>query len=116
MVTGNMRVYPTAGRLQPFAIVGFGAMHAHLQARSTDLTTPARQSDGTVIELPAPFSVGTNSLDQISPAGRFGLGLDGYVNEHVVLEVKADYAIPFVDNELAAGDLLTVWVGLLYRF
>lgn len=116
MVTGNVCVYPTTGRFQPFAILGFGVIHARLDGDSAELTTPAKLSNGETIDLPAPFATSTDRLERIRPVGRFGMGLDGYLTERVVLRVKADYAIPLVDGALAPGDLVSLWVGLLYRF
>lgn len=90
--TGNFKLYPLVGRVQPYVLGGVGLLWAHLK---NDLPGARRGND---TEL----------------AGRGGLGLDVYLDEHVALNVEGSYLAPA--SNLKDFPLAAVSGGLQLHF
>ena len=90
--TGNVKLYPITGRFQPYVLGGIGLLWAHID---NDLPGARR---GNLTEL----------------AGRGGLGLDVYLNEHVALNVEGSYLAPA--SNLKQFPLAAVSSGLQVHF
>lgn len=91
-ITGNVKAFPLTGRIQPFALVGIGALHGKLKD-----------------------SVGFG-LDESDAgfAARFGGGLDVYATEHVVVWARSTYVLP--TGDVSDVDYVSFGGGLQYRF
>ena len=87
--TGNLKVFPLHGRFQPFLLAGVGAVNQRLK-------------DG-------------EDLKDTVAAGRFGVGFDVYESENFALSIDATYLLPFSDPNKAAGDYISVCLGLIIR-
>ncbi len=90
--TLNAKLPLTTRDVQPFVLVGMGALFAHI--------------DGTA-------GAGVSGGDW-GPALRGGAGLDLYMTEHVVVSVDATYVRPF--EHVRNLDYLSVGFGVQYRF
>ncbi len=90
-VTTNLKLLPLAGRVQPFALAGIGALHAKVSASGS----PADESD-------ADF------------AARFGGGVDVYVTDHIVVWARSTYVLPTGSVDFV--DYVDFGGGLQYRF
>ena len=87
---GNVRAYPTSGRLQPFILIGLGSM-------LVDGTRPTDQSF---------FDAGF--------AARFGGGFDLYTSETISFTFASSYVLATgAANKWNTVDLT---LGLQYRF
>lgn len=103
MLTANGKIlYPGWGRIQPYALFGVGL--SIWEARD-------RQGLGA-------------GLDRTSAglAGRVGVGVDAYLNEHWLLELGLDMALSTTEIQNAlGGDLdnlfyIPIQLGVQYRF
>lgn len=84
--------YVLTGRVQPFLLVGLGALHA---------------------ELEDDLGLGV-SVEETGFAARFGGGLDVYATDHVVLGLDLSYLLPTGDVEEL--DTVSLGFGVQYRF
>lgn len=89
--TTNLKLLPLAGRVQPFALAGIGALHAKVSA-----------SGSAVDESDADF------------AARFGGGVDVYVTDHIVVWARSTYVLPTGSVDFV--DYVDFGGGLQYRF
>lgn len=95
-VTTNFRAHYPAGRWQPFALVGVGIMSAKVGVKDQG-------------------GLGLSDSETLTGmAMRFGGGLDFYATKKVVLNVGAEYVLPFADVEDL--DYLSFGWGIEYRF
>jgi opacity protein-like surface antigen len=92
-VTTNFKAHLPLGRFQPFALAGGGMMAASTRIRGLGLSETIEAKDVVL---------------------RFGAGLDFYATKHIVLNVGADYLLPFGDFEDL--DYISVGWGVQYRF
>jgi opacity protein-like surface antigen len=93
-LTGNVKVFPLTGRIQPFLLVGLGVMDAELE---------------DTIGLGA-------SEDETGFAARFGGGLDVYITENIAVSAGVDYVLPSGDDILDEADYVSYGGGALIRF
>jgi opacity protein-like surface antigen len=91
--TVNTRVYPFAGRIQPFAIAGMGIVSSIVDHR--DRLSSIKQSN-------ADWGI------------RAGGGIDFYYTEHVALSLEGTYV--FTVGDVKDIDHVSIGLGLLYRF
>ena len=91
-VTGSLKAYPLTGRIQPFAQVGIGLMHADVDDK---------------------LGFDTHDTDE-DFAARFGGGVDLYANRNFVVVVEGGYVLP--TGNLDGMDYVFWSVGLNYRF
>jgi len=92
-LTGNVKGYLLTGRIQPFVVAGAGLMHFNAEDR---LNLGIVKSKGDAF------------------AGRFGVGIDFYINKNIVVVTEGGYVLPTGD---ADGLDYVFWsVGLQYRF
>lgn len=91
-LTGNLKAFASSGSVQPFALIGLGAMETELEDE---------------------VGLGS-SVSQSGLAARFGLGIDFYVTAHVVFSIGVDYLLPTGDLEYL--DYVSYGGGLQYRF
>ena len=90
----NAKVYPTAhltGLVQPYLLAGIGGMWGDTKG-----------------------GLSTNNINDNGFAGRFGLGIDFFLTEHVFLTADAAYLLPAGDAK--ALDQVLVGGALQYRF
>ena len=92
--TGNLKIFPIQTRLQPFVLVGVGALRQ-------------RMKDS--------LGFGYDESETVA-AGRFGGGLDFYLTDSVVLSLDATYLLPAGDLNGADGDYVSIGWGAQYRF
>jgi opacity protein-like surface antigen len=113
-LSANLKLFPVGGRFQPYGMVGLMLQHAKLdfESRSQGLTTV---TDPGMVVVNADYSISDDET-RLDGAFRVGLGIDLYVTEHVALEVKGDYVVPFDKIEPILTDYGSVRWGLLYRF
>ena len=100
--TGNLKVFILTGRVQPYAVAGVGGSWVHEQS--------------VVVEAhdEAPIHVKRNSSNALFTF-RGGLGVDFYVDEHVLLYMEASY-LGFT-GQLDPGDGMIPFVlGAQFRF
>jgi opacity protein-like surface antigen len=93
-VTANMKMFMWTGRIQPFALVGLGAMYV-----------ADRDSRG----------LGGGGESESDFVFRFSGGLDFYITEKIVGYVGADYLLP-AGGDLDDFDYVSYGAGLQYRF
>jgi hypothetical protein len=91
LLTGNAKLNFLTGRIQPYVIVGVG-----------------------MLILVQDFAAGGSST-VIPPGGRFGGGLDFYVDEHVLVNFEAVY-VPPLDNRIDDFPYALLQGNLMYRF
>jgi opacity protein-like surface antigen len=94
IVTGNAKGYLLTGSIQPFALVGVGAMRAKAEEK-----------------MDLGFDLPSSETDL---ALRFGAGVDFYLSPRFVVDVGADYVLPTGDIEDL--DYVSVGIALQYRF
>jgi outer membrane protein OmpA-like peptidoglycan-associated protein len=96
----NGKLYPLPYRIQPYLLGGAGLLHMDRQVN--------------LGFLPPQEEVGLSDEEDLSFAGRFGLGLDFYVLPEIVLNLEASYVLPVGDlNEL---QFIPLTFGVQYRF
>ena len=96
VITCNGKGYLLTGRYQPFFLLGLGVMTAKREVRDT---------------LGLGFSESSRFIDVTM---RFGGGLDFYATENIVLGLRLDYVLPFVD--LDGLNYISFGWGFQYRF
>jgi opacity protein-like surface antigen len=89
-VSGNLKGYFLTGRWQPYAVIGVG----YLDVNGHGVPHSADTSGGADM--------------------RFGLGMDGYITEHIAIGPEVAYVLPF--GSVENFDMVTVALGLRYRF
>jgi opacity protein-like surface antigen len=92
-ITGNFKFFFLSGRIQPFALLGFGAL-------LLDLDDDTGQS-----------ASGTES----NFAMRYGLGLDVYITKQIAASIGASYVLPAGSN-IEDFDYVSYGAGIQYRF
>jgi opacity protein-like surface antigen len=123
VATGNTKLFITKGRVQPFAMIGLGAMKgsitpaAKLIAQNVpDLDTATNSTCNEVTAtcdvLNSPFAISQESTVFVM---RFGVGFDIYITEHILFDMAVDYVYPYgaLRNEL---DYVSIGFGAQYRF
>lgn len=96
LITANVKGYLLTGRIQPFVLLGGGAML--IESKTTDLLVGA----------------GTKTVNRQSYTMRFGGGVDFYITKWLALTVDADYILPLSGfNNL---EYTSVGVGLQFRY
>jgi opacity protein-like surface antigen len=90
--TGNFKLYPITGRVQPYALGGLGLMWAH---QENSLPNAKR---GNNTEL----------------AGRGGVGVDVYLDENFAVNVEGSYLVPA--SSLRHLPLAAMSAGIQYHF
>jgi len=83
VVTGNVKLYPFTGRIQPFLSAGVGLLAIRTESRF-------------------------GSRTQVPVGGRFGAGVDVYLDRHFALSVEGVY-VPPLDSRI--DDLPFALVG-----
>jgi len=92
LVTGNLKGYLLTGRIQPYALAGAGLMHVSVDDK-----------------------LGLDIYDSNDAfAGRFGGGIDFYVNRHVAAMMEGGYVLP--TSSLKELKHVYWTVGLQWRF
>src|SRR5207253_10975260 len=89
-ISGNVKGFFLTGRWQPYAVIGVG----YLDIRGHHV--PRTSQPGDDVDM------------------RFGIGMDGYITEHIAIGPEVAYVLPFGDVE--NFDMVTVALGLRYRF
>jgi opacity protein-like surface antigen len=92
IATGNAKGYLLTGSVQPFALLGIGAMRADAED-----------------DLGLGFSDSATDL-----ALRFGVGADLYFSQRFVVDLGVDYVVP--TGDVKDLDYVSVGVTLQYRF
>lgn len=90
----NMKAYFLTGRIQPFAQIGFGILRGRFETVDID-------------------GVDINDADQ-GIVGRFGAGVDVYINPHIAVSTDVAYLAP--SGSIEDLGQVTVGVGLLFRY
>jgi outer membrane protein W len=85
-------LYPFKGALQPFLLVGVGLTHAEFDDK---------------------LGLGLSVEDEAF-AARFGVGVDIYITERVLMNIDADYVMP--TGNVEDFDYVGVRWGFQYRF
>jgi opacity protein-like surface antigen len=88
-LTANGKAYPLTGRVQPFALIGLGAMLAEAEG-------------GGGSEVESGF------------AARFGAGVDVYITRNFLAAFDVSYVLP--TGDLEDFDYVSIGWGLGYRF
>jgi len=88
-LTGDGKVFLLTGRLQPFLLVGIGALHVDL---------------------------GDFDVRQTVFSGRFGGGIDVYATRNIAVTIDVSYVLPAEDFEGVELDYVSIGWGLQYRF
>ena len=98
--TGNLKLYPLHGRIQPYAKVGLGGQTAmgNLTQRET-----GTQTGSTGTETATGFTV------------RFAAGADFYIDEGFYLFVEGGYVLP-VTSAIDGLDYATIGAGIGFAF
>jgi hypothetical protein len=91
LITGNVKFNFLTGRIQPYAILGIG-----------------------VYILVQDFDTGGSSTS-VPPGGRFGAGIDYYIDEHVVVNFEGVY-VPPLDSRADDFPYALLQGNLMYRF
>jgi opacity protein-like surface antigen len=92
IVTGNAKGYLLTGSIQPFALVGVGAM----KVKEKDTVGAGLSHSGTDLAM------------------RFGAGVDLYLTQRLVMDLGVDYVIP--TGDVKNFDYISVGFALQYRF
>ncbi|MEO1935719.1 MAG: porin family protein [Myxococcales bacterium] len=92
VLTGNAKVFPLTGRIQPYALFGLGVMEADLED-SVGLGLNVTETD---------FAV------------RFGGGVDFYITANIVASTGIDYVLP--TGDVQDIDYVSFGAGIQYRF
>lgn len=96
-LTGNFKVFPITGRVQPFGLVGIGVLH------------------GRVKDIMAKDIMGVEIKDsELDFVARFGAGVDLYITEHFALSAKASYVVGTGADDVL--DYVSFGGGAQYRF
>jgi opacity protein-like surface antigen len=93
--TINTKGYLLTGRVQPFVLVGVGAMSVRGDAKDFGRGVKTSQDDGHLV-------------------ARFGGGIDFYVNRHWVVSGQADYV--YSATNLESTNYISVGFGAMYRW
>jgi opacity protein-like surface antigen len=93
--TINTKGYLLTGRVQPFVLVGVGAMSVRGDAKDSGSGVKTSQDDGHLV-------------------ARFGGGIDFYVNRHWVVSGQADYV--YSATNLESTNYISVGFGAMYRW
>jgi opacity protein-like surface antigen len=93
--TINTKGYLLTGRVQPFVLVGVGAMSVRGDAKDSGSGVKTSQDDGHLV-------------------ARFGGGIDFYVNRHWVVSGQADYV--YSTTNLESTNYISVGFGAMYRW
>jgi hypothetical protein len=96
VLTGSLKGYLLTGRYQPYLSVGAGIM-----------TVREKLDDDTGMGL-------SNSERYTDATGRFGAGIDFYVNENFLVTAGASYVLP--NGDVSDFDYVSVSWGIGYRF
>jgi opacity protein-like surface antigen len=91
-LTGNAKGYLLTGSIQPFALVGVGAM----KVKEKDTVGAGLSHSGTDLAM------------------RFGAGVDLYLTQRLVMDLGVDYVIP--TGDVKNFDYISVGFALQYRF
>ena len=91
----NVKGYLLTGRIQPFALLGVGAMSIRTESTNTTGDLKASQDTGLLV-------------------ARFGGGVDYYVTRNWVLSGQADYV--YSATNLKILNYISVGMGVFYRF
>ena len=87
----NGRVFPLAGRFQPFGVIGLN--YLNMETNRDGFQNEHETNDG--------------------PAMRFGIGLDAYATNKLVVTTGIDYMVGMGD--VSGYDMLICTLGFLYR-
>lgn len=93
-VTLNARLYPITTPIQPFVVLGVGALHFEQKTRLDDGRRFQEQESDAVF--------------------RFGAGVDLPLSERLTLNLEAAYLVP--TDELSDLNVTELSTGLTYRF
>ncbi|MCH2173286.1 porin family protein [Myxococcota bacterium] len=123
VATGNTKLFITKGRVQPFALIGMGAMKGSIEPKAPliaqnvpDLETATNPTCSVVTStcdvLNSPFGISQKSTVFVM---RFGVGFNLYITENIVFDTTVDYVYPYgsLRNEL---DYVSIGFGAQYRF
>ena len=91
LITGNAKFNVLTGRIQPYVILGIGMM--------------------ILVEDLGAAGSGTS----VPPGGRFGIGVDFYIDEHLLVNFEGVYAPP-LDNRIDDFPYGMLQGNLMYRF
>lgn len=91
----NTKGYLLTGRVQPFVLVGVGAMSVRGDAKDTFTGNKTSQDDGQLVV-------------------RFGGGIDFYATRHWVVSGQADYV--YSATNLESTNYISVGFGAMYRW
>jgi opacity protein-like surface antigen len=91
-IGANAKGYPLTGRIQPYALLGLGALH--LDAEDT-------------------LGLGVSD-DATEFAARFGAGVDLYATRNLAVNVEVSYVLP--TGDLDDFPVLPLTFGVKYRF
>lgn len=100
LATANVKLYPGGWRIQPFALVGAGLIHATLDC----------SLDGVS------FACGEIGLsdNETAFAARVGGGVEAYLTPNIALAADVSYVIP--TGEIDAFRFVTIGGQLVFRF
>ncbi len=90
-ITGNLKLFPLSGRVQPFAFLGGGGAFVKV---TSPLVSSSESSSGLVL--------------------RGGGGIDIHVSEHIAVSADVSYVLPA--DALENLDYLSIGGGLQYKF
>jgi len=96
--TGNLKLYPLHGRVQPWAKVGLGGQTATVNIAGQEGTASSGDS-----ETETGFTL------------RFGAGADFYLDEDFYLFIEGGYVMP-VSSAIDGLDYATVGAGIGFAF
>lgn len=97
VATANLKAYLLTGRIQPYLLVGAGAI-------TIEVDPPRPPLSQTFLQ----------NKRENEFAMRFGGGVDVYATDHIVVTVGADYVRPF--GSFADLDYVSIGWGFQYRF
>ena len=89
LFTVNTKWYALTGRIQPYALVGFGLIDSN-------------------------FNTPSGSIGDTDAAGRFGAGIDVYLTNHVLVGFESSYVLPTTNQTDNA--FLPVVANIQYKF
>ena len=95
--TINGKFFALTGQIQPYGLVGIGAMNA--------------STDGLLILVDSKGRPSTNETDV---AFRYGAGIDAYITNNWVINFEGSYVNP--RGDLSAIEYFAIGGGLQYRF
>jgi hypothetical protein len=91
LITGNVKLNFLTGRIQPYVILGIG------------------------MDIIVQDFAGGGSSTTIPPGGRFGGGVDYYINEHLLLNFEGVY-VPPLDSRADNFPYALLQGNVMYRF